>query len=264
MKRIQCQLWRVSVAALVATWMVGSVAQASAEACVCAPDSLEESFETYDNVLVGTPLWVVELDGVRRSVVRIAEVYKGCLVPGDLVTVVDRTGACGGLPTGEALINGNLVEEVAGTWALDLALCGYNVPTSVLTREDVAYLEAQGPACPQACRSSDDCDADEYCALGGVCLEDATCEIPVDCIQEGNDYPIPRCVGYPSCSDAGLCLYQCGQGCIDLVGVDFGSCEDIMGYGMVEGACQAVRGCSPLDLGFAIYETLDECKAACR
>ena len=50
------------------------------------------------------------------------------------------------------------------------------------------------------------------------------------------------------------------QTCDDLSGIDFGPCRLILGYGMINGECQVISGCSsPVPL----FNTQEECKAGC-
>lgn len=56
--------------------------------------------------------------------------------------------------------------------------------------------------------------------------------------------------------------------CVNLTGLDFGLCTAIIGYGMVNGQCVAISGCSTTTIGgvdytIAFYETLDDCEANC-
>lgn len=50
--------------------------------------------------------------------------------------------------------------------------------------------------------------------------------------------------------------------CDDLAGEDFGMCEMVLGYGVVNGACQAVSGCSLPD-DIVLAETFEECEEVC-
>ena len=63
------------------------------------------------------------------------------------------------------------------------------------------------------------------------------------------------------------CQQVCLQGCMNLQFVDFGPCEAILGYGLIEGSCQAISGCSPIVNGFDyspyLYENMNACQSAC-
>lgn len=66
------------------------------------------------------------------------------------------------------------------------------------------------------------------------------------------------------------CQLACSDGdCIDLAEADFGECEAIIGYGIVDGECQAISGCSSIeqnsgiDLSDHLFESPDECTLNC-
>lgn len=50
--------------------------------------------------------------------------------------------------------------------------------------------------------------------------------------------------------------------CDDLAGEDFGMCEMVLGYGVVDGICQAISGCGLPD-DVVLAETMDECIDIC-
>ena len=48
--------------------------------------------------------------------------------------------------------------------------------------------------------------------------------------------------------------------CDDLSGIDFGPCDAVLGYGVIDGQCEEISGCeSPVPL----FDTLEECQAVC-
>jgi hypothetical protein len=97
--------------------------------------------------------------------------------------------------------------------------------------------------------------------VDGQCLSDGQCNVPADCTLEGNVYPAILCIGHPVCRQ-GSCGIQCGEPrCIDLTGYDFGPCEAILGWGVVDGACMPVSGCSSDD--FELFPNEDACARAC-
>ena len=63
------------------------------------------------------------------------------------------------------------------------------------------------------------------------------------------------------------CEFDCDFGCIDLVYLDFGPCEALLGYGMLSGECVAISGCSPIinDFDFSpyLYSSPAACEQAC-
>ena len=61
------------------------------------------------------------------------------------------------------------------------------------------------------------------------------------------------------------CVGACGSdGCTDLAGEDFGACAAVLGYGVINGSCVAISGCSlPTAFEGDVYQTMDACSAAC-
>lgn len=128
---------------------------------------------------------------------------------------------------------------------------------------DVERFIADAPGvCRSPCETSADCEESDYCATDGVCTPDGACDIPVDCQQPGNLFPQILCIGYPTCADfQGRCGVSCGEPrCIDLVGADFGPCDAVLGVGRVGDACREISGCETTE---DLFETLEECEAAC-
>jgi hypothetical protein len=132
---------------------------------------------------------------------------------------------------------------------------------------DLPEFVADAPGiCRAACKSEADCAEAEYCAGDGLCHADATCDVSADCLAAGNNYPHILCVGYPVCPGFGepqqnQCGWRCGNpSCIDL-SQDFGPCDQVLGWGRVQGACVAISGCGA---GSAqLFASQAECEAAC-
>ena len=116
--------------------------------------------------------------------------------------------------------------------------------------------------CSAPCKSNADCDLGDYCAGDGVCRTDGTCYAPADCSTQGNAWIHILCVGYPTCP-FGKCDWKCGTPlqCKDVSGLDFGPCDMMLGWGMVNGECAPVSGCSAL--GYTFYGSPEECAKAC-
>jgi hypothetical protein len=61
------------------------------------------------------------------------------------------------------------------------------------------------------------------------------------------------------------CEAACSVGSMDLYGVDFGDCEMVMGFGLINGQCTGIIGCGSLvdsvDYGAYIYSTTEKCEA---
>jgi hypothetical protein len=117
--------------------------------------------------------------------------------------------------------------------------------------------------CRVACDGHRDCGEGGYCSENGACREGGACYHPLDCDIAQNDYLRLRCRGYGNCVD-GTCGWICGpEACRDLTDVLpwLGFCERLLGYAVVDGQCQAVRGCDDLGLGF--FEDMRTCEGTC-
>jgi hypothetical protein len=118
---------------------------------------------------------------------------------------------------------------------------------------------------PGICRGrcpSQGCGNQGYCAADGLCDDDGACERDVDCNLLGNDYAHIECVGHGVCDASGRCGWECGDPqCLDLGGYDFGACDALLGWGVENGVCAQLSGCSSGP--FPLFETLDACVLAC-
>ena len=124
-------------------------------------------------------------------------------------------------------------------------------------------MDAPG-VCRRPCQGNDGCAADQYCSQDALCRDDASCWTPEDCGLDGNDWPAPMCVGYATCPQwTKTCEWNCGDGptCLDLGEVMFGLCEAIVGYGVINGGCEAISGCS--DQGYPLFDDLQDCYLNC-
>ncbi|NND77347.1 MAG: hypothetical protein HKN39_04125, partial [Flavobacteriales bacterium] len=88
-----------------------------------------------------------------------------------------------------------------------------------------------------------------------------------DGITYGND-----CMAVNSGGVTSWIMGECQPGyvdaCVNMDGVDLGPCAVILGYGMLNGECQAISGCSTMDgqgndYAPALYPTLTECTDNC-
>jgi len=61
------------------------------------------------------------------------------------------------------------------------------------------------------------------------------------------------------------CISTPAEPCTDLAGVDFGSCDMLMGFGIVNSTCVFISGCGPVvnnvDYSSSIYQTTEACQA---
>jgi hypothetical protein len=108
------------------------------------------------------------------------------------------------------------------------------------------------------------CSADRYCSPNNdVCRDDGACYRDDDCEAPGNDYPHIECVGYGVCND-GQCGWECGNpACRDLRNVDFGFCDALLGWGVVDGSCRAISGCPGQAEGYRLYKSQRACEFVC-
>jgi hypothetical protein len=131
---------------------------------------------------------------------------------------------------------------------------------------DLPERVADAPGvCRSPCKSNEDCDPSEYCSTDGLCHPDGTCDLGIDCVAPGNNYPHILCVGHPVCplfGDGDRCGWTCADPrCIDLYGANFGPCDAVLGWGVVDGNCTQVSGCSSGE--FELFATQEECVASC-
>lgn len=127
------------------------------------------------------------------------------------------------------------------------------------------YIADAPGVCRATCNGSEECPEEEYCTASGVCRGDGTCQYATDCNADGNTWPHIECVGHATCpmfGDGEQCGWQCGAPeCIDLVGVDFGPCDAVLGYGVMFGQCGTISGCDAQ--GQALFGSLEDCQASC-
>lgn len=117
-----------------------------------------------------------------------------------------------------------------------------------------------------ACTSDKDCPNNQYCGFDSVCADDATCNFDGECNLPGNDFNnLLKCLGRGVC-EQNACVYKCGGSrCIDHKGYDFGDCEAVLGYLVLDGKCQSVSGCDSLlsQVGQSTFPSLKACEDAC-
>lgn len=118
---------------------------------------------------------------------------------------------------------------------------------------------------PGVCRSAcpaEGCGDGAYCASDGLCDRDGACEREIDCNVSGNEYPHIACVGHGICDESGQCGWECGNPqCVDLGGADFGPCDAVLGWGVENGRCAQLSGCS--SGAYSLFETAEACVLAC-
>ena len=90
----------------------------------------------------------------------------------------------------------------------------------------------------------------------------AGCAIDEHCLGEGETCEWCATSSCPFCDDCvPACVVSGPQVCEDAAGVDFGMCEMVLGYTVVDGQCTFLSGCG--DLGYTFYNTYDKCVKNC-
>lgn len=128
---------------------------------------------------------------------------------------------------------------------------------------DTPELIADAPGiCRPSCKSSADCKELSYCASDKLCDDDGACEREVDCNLPGNLYAAPKCLGYGVCGQDQHCGWVCGSPqCVNLAGLELGPCDAVLGWGVIDGRCTALSGCSAEP--FKLFASSDECRNTC-
>lgn len=94
-------------------------------------------------------------------------------------------------------------------------------------------------------------------------MKDGSCSGLVDCLVEGNDYSVDDCIGSVVCL-MGICMMDCSSSflvCQDLSGIDFGSCEKVLGWVVLGGICIVFSGCDAK--GYIFYDSSEVCEVVC-
>jgi len=96
-----------------------------------------------------------------------------------------------------------------------------------------------------------------YGNINGQCTGISGCSTEI----EGIDYSPFIFSTSDSCSAA------CTLGCIDFAGIDFGPCDAVLGFGILDGECSEISGCSPIvngyDFSSYLYPTAESCAIGC-
>lgn len=87
---------------------------------------------------------------------------------------------------------------------------------------------------------------------------------PSACLPYYGYYPyIASTCSIPEGTDQGVCAisYSDDATCDDLGNIDFGTCDTVLGWAVVDGVCGSVSGCS--DLGYGFFMTKVDCLSHC-
>ena len=106
------------------------------------------------------------------------------------------------------------------------------------------------------------------------------CQIPVDCFADPCE--VSECISYPDaecvanyCEGCWTDYYLNGElitcdltmDCVDLTGIDFGSCDMALGIGWINDNCEYISGCDwvadSVDYTAAFFNSMDNCIEAC-
>lgn len=249
-------VWLACGGVVLAAALLMTVLPGQAAACSCLQPTVESSYNRHSDVVTVQVTGTVVRGKQRLYSAQVLRVFKGCLQPGKRVLLATSvsSAACGitlrKVPT---LIAGSRVTVGASALpALQVGLCDYNVPVADLTAQDRAFLEGRTVCCDGECACADgsapvNCFVDP-CQVAPPCDEGAcVANYCGGCNAEFYDDN-----GYGVCGDAQ---------CADLADEDFGPCEAILGYGVVDGTCALVSGC---DAGQQpLFSSLKACHEAC-
>ena len=106
------------------------------------------------------------------------------------------------------------------------------------------------------------------------------CQMPVDCFADPCE--VSECISYPDaecvanyCEGCWTDYYLNGElitcdltmDCVDLTGIDFGSCDMALGTGWINDNCEYISGCDwvvdSVDYTAAFFNSMDDCIEAC-
>lgn len=92
-----------------------------------------------------------------------------------------------------------------------------------------------------------------YGVINGDCVAISGCSSIIDDVDYQEYF-------FDTISD---CETQCSIGCLDLLYIDFGPCEAVLGYGSINGECIIISGCSTVVNGFDFAPYIYSSSAAC-
>jgi hypothetical protein len=153
---------------------------------------------------------------------------------------------------------GGFCSGFAPPWRLERCAEGL-----ICTDDHPAILDEPG-RCRTSCEGRLECGRGDYCSTNEACREVGACFHPLDCGLPQNRFIHEGCVGYGECGRLGSCSWICGNAqCRDFSNIIpwLGSCEVVLGYGIVNGECRAISGCDNLDLD--LFRDMDSCRQGC-
>jgi len=135
-------------------------------------------------------------------------------------------------------------------------LSGFTLSNDCCMEQEIAISDCDGmtgcfiPQCTNDCNwESTQCwSSTGYC----WCVDQNGFEI------EGSS--IPSWQGYPDCEDN-------NEGCYDLIDIQFGACEMLLGIGLYNGSCNYISGCDSIidnvDYSSYLFNSMEECEQNC-
>jgi len=160
-------------------------------------------------------------------------------------------------------------DQVCKPYQQEGEYCGGYTPLSGGTKcmpglsctDHSAFIPDLPGRCRKPCQDDKNCGDDQYCSSNQFCRDLGACFVVADCELSANDYIKDDCEGYATCQN-GACGWACGASpCTDLSGVEFGTCEMFMGWGVVDGKCTGVSGCGAM--GYTFFQSEFECQSEC-
>ena len=132
---------------------------------------------------------------------------------------------------------------------------------------DNLVCSAPNTESPGVCMQPCDENCKGYCTPTGTCREFGECRYDVDCDVESNVYEgkLSPQEGYGLCV-YGQCQSECGDPrCVERVGLDFGRCGEVLGWGKLWGECTKIVGCHETveKLRFELFPNQEECEEGC-
>lgn len=253
-----------------------------AEACKCAPPTVESSYNNSSDVVRARVLSKTQLGSTTRYRARIARTFKGCLTASQTVVFTTPTSSatCGAqLQVGDDyLINADAAGSYLGFSQFAINSCDYNRLFPSLTAHDLGFLNGRTVCCGARCACADGsqpvncfvdpcqvapecpegecvanycggCNAEFYDDTGRAVCQEQSCESEADCADS-------ECA-----SDADCMVTGCsGQVCASQPVIT--TCEFRPEYACYRDPTITTCGCDGGRCGWDPTAALEQCLAA--